>query len=142
MSSQAISELDTLVFGNLCPDVRILLDVSTAIAQDRVHTRSRSDQLVASSSGFLEDSRRKFLRCFQSEGYIINTDSKNISEIFIEIINVIKFRYEIRLLINFFRETSQAFNIRSLSAFFHGEGNACKKTDSQKKCLLGATLSL
>ena len=121
VGSHTLYELNKLIFGNLWPDVRILLDVSTAVAQKRVGQRNRPDKLMASSATFLDESRRKFLLCFQSEGYIINTDSKSVSEIFVEILNIIKFQYDLRMMSNCFEKNNRKTMMSGLRTFFKGE---------------------
>ncbi len=116
-----LCELNQLIFSNLRPDVRILLDVSTAVAQKRVGQRNRADKLTASSATFLDESRRKFLLCFQSEGYIINTDSKSESEIFAEILNIIKFQYDLRMMSNYFEKINRKTMMSGSHTFFKGE---------------------
>lgn len=128
VDAHVISELDKLIFSNLSPDVRILLDVSSAVAQERVGHRNRSDKLTAASASFLEESRRKFLLRFQSTGYIINSDLKSISEIFVEVLSILKFQYDLRLIFNFFDKLNRRSVIRNPYAFF---GPANEATHSE-----------
>ena len=116
-----------MIFLNAC--------ANAAIAQKRVGDRNRSDKLTSSSASFLDESRRKFLLRFKTSGYIINTDTKPIAEVYIEVLNIFKFHYDLRLMFDFFKKTNRKSLASNAYTFFGAvnQNNNYSQLDDAKK---------